>query len=133
MKVVLDSCVAVKWELTEINSDKAIRLRDDARMKRKEFIAPDVFPAEFAYAITKAERQGRITPTGGAIAITSILTELPMLFPTAGLLPRAYDIASTAMTGVYDCMYVALAEREGCDLVTADESSSRTWVSGSRS
>lgn len=23
--------------------------------------------------------------------------------------------------GVYDCIYVALAEREGCDLVTADD------------
>jgi predicted nucleic acid-binding protein len=23
--------------------------------------------------------------------------------------------------GVYDCLYVALAEREKCDLVTADE------------
>jgi predicted nucleic acid-binding protein len=23
--------------------------------------------------------------------------------------------------GVYDCLYVALAEREGCELVTADD------------
>jgi len=23
--------------------------------------------------------------------------------------------------GVYDCLYVALAEREGCELITADD------------
>jgi predicted nucleic acid-binding protein len=23
--------------------------------------------------------------------------------------------------GIYDCLYVALAEREGCDFVTADQ------------
>ncbi len=26
-----------------------------------------------------------------------------------------------ALLGSYDCLYVALAEREGCELVTADE------------
>jgi predicted nucleic acid-binding protein len=89
MRVVLDSCVAVKWELTEIDSDRATRLRDDARVGLREFIAPDVFPAEFAHAVTRAERQGRITPAEGAIAVTSMLIELPVLYPTAGLLPRA--------------------------------------------
>ena len=121
MTVVLDSCVAVKWELTEIDSDKATRLRDEARTGLREFVAPDVFPAEFAHAITRAERQGRISPTEGAIAVVSMLVELPILHPTAGLLPRAYAISSTARIGIYDCLYVALAEREGCNLVTADD------------
>jgi predicted nucleic acid-binding protein len=37
------------------------------------------------------------------------------------LLPRAYAVASQARLGVYDCLYVALAEQEGCDFVTADD------------
>jgi predicted nucleic acid-binding protein len=37
------------------------------------------------------------------------------------LLPRAYEISSQARIGVYDCLYVALAEREGCALLTADD------------
>ena len=36
-------------------------------------------------------------------------------------LKRALDIASQARIGVYDCLYVALAERAGCELVTADD------------
>ena len=33
----------------------------------------------------------------------------------------AFDIASQTRASVYDALYVALAEREGCDLATADE------------
>lgn len=36
-------------------------------------------------------------------------------------LSRAVGIASQMRCGVYDCLYVALAEREGCELVTADD------------
>jgi predicted nucleic acid-binding protein len=36
------------------------------------------------------------------------------------LLLRAADISSTFRLGVYDCLYVALAEREACEFVTAD-------------
>jgi predicted nucleic acid-binding protein len=37
------------------------------------------------------------------------------------LLPRAYELSSQMRIGVYDCLYVALAEREQCELVTADQ------------
>ena len=30
-------------------------------------------------------------------------------------------ISSQARIGVYDCLYVALAEQQGCQLVTADD------------
>jgi predicted nucleic acid-binding protein len=33
---------------------------------------------------------------------------------------RAYAISSAVRIGLYDCLYVALAEREGCEFVTAD-------------
>jgi predicted nucleic acid-binding protein len=38
-----------------------------------------------------------------------------------GLQPRNYEISSQARIGVYDCLYDALAEREGCGLLTADD------------
>jgi predicted nucleic acid-binding protein len=37
------------------------------------------------------------------------------------ILRRALAISSAARIGVYDCLYVALAERENCELVTADD------------
>ena len=35
-------------------------------------------------------------------------------------MPRAYALSSALQIGVYDCIYVAVAEREGCELITAD-------------
>jgi predicted nucleic acid-binding protein len=37
------------------------------------------------------------------------------------LLARAVDISLQSRSGLYDCLYVALAEREGCPLVTDDQ------------
>jgi predicted nucleic acid-binding protein len=37
------------------------------------------------------------------------------------LLPQAIQISSAARIGVYDYLYVALAYREGCELLTADD------------
>jgi predicted nucleic acid-binding protein len=37
------------------------------------------------------------------------------------LLLRACEISSQVRVGIYDCLYVALAEREKCELITADD------------
>jgi predicted nucleic acid-binding protein len=121
VRYVLDSSVALKWFLSEPDSAKALRLRDDARAGTHELLAPDVFPVEITHAITRAERQGRITPAEGASFVADLLAELPDLYPSLPLLPRAYLLSSLHRQGVYDCLYVALAEREGCELVTADD------------
>jgi predicted nucleic acid-binding protein len=48
------------------------------------------------------------------------MADAPVLYPYLPLMPRAYSLSSVVRMGVYDCLYVALAEREGCDFVTAD-------------
>jgi predicted nucleic acid-binding protein len=121
MKYVLDASVAVKCHLPETDWHKAVALRDDYRRTIHELLAPDTFPAEIAHALLKAERRGLI-PYGQAIPrIADALRALPDLHPILpDLLPRAAAIASHARIGIYDCLYVALAEREACQLVTAD-------------
>jgi len=121
MKRVLDSSVGFKWVVPEIDSDKALRLRDDYRKGLAELIAPDIFLVEIAHALTRAERQKRITPAQGALALADVISTQPQLYGHIALLPRAYEISSHRKVGVYDCLYVALAEREGGDLVTADD------------
>jgi predicted nucleic acid-binding protein len=129
MRYVLDSCVGVKWLLTEVDSDKALRVRDGFRQQVYDLIAPDVFPVEVAHSLTRAERQGRITPAEGVIRLRDMFTMLPALYPYLPLLPRAYELSSQARIGVYDCLYVALTEREGCELLTADDRLQRTFPS----
>jgi predicted nucleic acid-binding protein len=129
MKYVLDSNVGLKWLLTEADSDKAIRIRNDFQRQVHDLIAPDVFPVEVAHSLTKAERQGRITPAEGRSHFRSMIAILPALHPYLPLLPRAYELSSQARIGVYDCLYVALIEREGCELIRADERLKRSLPS----
>ena len=53
--------------------------------------------------------------------LADILNTAPLLHPSLPLLLRACEISSQMRVGIYDCLYVALAEREGCELVTADD------------
>ena len=120
MMYVIDSSVAVKWVLAESDDAKARRLRDDFRNGLDAILAPDVFTTEVAHALTRAERQGRLT-VGEALALwTDVMTTPPQFFPTVPLTPRAIEISSQMRIGVYDCLYFALAERERCAFVTAD-------------
>jgi predicted nucleic acid-binding protein len=121
MRYVIDSSVAFKWMVPESYQDKANLLRDDFRNGVHALLAPDVFPFEIAHALTRAERQGRIT-VGQAIALwVDIVTTLPHLSSGLSLTPRAITISSVARIGVYDCLYVALAEKENCEFITADD------------
>lgn len=120
MKYVIDSSVMVKWVLTEPDSDKARRLRDDFGKSVHELISPDIFTLEASHALTHAERQVRIQVGQAKTLFLDILTTPPYIYSFQPLHLRAIDISSTLRIGVYDCIYVALAEREMCDLVTAD-------------
>ncbi len=118
MRLVLDSNVAVKWVVPEDLSDRATLLRDDFRNSVHELIAPDCWPTEVAHALTKAERQARLVDAEGLWL--DVMSTAPQFFPSLPLMSRALRIAKQARIGVYDCLYVALAEREGCELVTSD-------------
>jgi predicted nucleic acid-binding protein len=121
MKYVLDSSVGFKWLVTEPLSDKAELLRQEYQNGIHELVSPDIFPVEVTHALTRAERQARITPVEGAKLYIDLMTSLPRLFPYLPFLPRAYEISSQMRVGVYDCLYVAVAEQEKCDLITADD------------
>jgi predicted nucleic acid-binding protein len=118
MKYVLDASVGIKWVLNEIDSLGARRLRADFRNHVHELIAPDSFPLEAAHALTKAGRRGIVTDA--TRLWVELMVDSPQLYPSVPLMLRALAIAGQSRIGMYDCLYVALAEREGCDLVTAD-------------
>ena len=119
MKYVLDASVGLKFVLAEGDSDKTIRVRDDAQSGIHALIAPDVFLVETAHTLTKKERQGLVTDAEKLW--DGLMLDRPPIYPSAPLMKRAIRIARQARIAVYDCLYVALAEREGCELLTADD------------
>jgi predicted nucleic acid-binding protein len=120
MKYVLDSTAALPWVLPEKDSAKAIQRREDARNAVHELLAPHIFPAEVFNALLKAERTKRISFGQAKTLYASIGADIPALHPYLPLMPRAGDIASRYRVALYDSLYIALAERESCEVITAD-------------
>jgi predicted nucleic acid-binding protein len=76
---------------------------------------------EVASALTKAERQ-KLIPVGDARPLLGrVVRTPPVRRPYEPLLDRGVDISSHTRSGLYDCLYVAPAERAGCELVTDDQ------------
>jgi predicted nucleic acid-binding protein len=131
MRYVLDASVAVKWVIAEPDTSQALRLRDGFLNGLCELIASDVFAAEIAHALTRAERQKRIAIGDAATFLVDVVTDLPRLQASLPLFTRAVELSSQCRIGVYDCLHIALAEREGCPLVTVDGRLVRTFPGGS--
>lgn len=121
MKYVLDSAAALPSVIVEPDTAKAIRILDEYRRGIHDLLAPDIFPIETLNALTKAERQKRIVSGTAYPFWKGIMVDSPVYHAHYQLLPRAYAISAATMSAIYDCVYVALAEREGCELVTADD------------
>jgi predicted nucleic acid-binding protein len=120
MKYVLDASVAAYWVLRNPLQAKALKLRTEYQQNIHELIDPAHFQGEIASALTKAERQ-KLIPVGDARRlIADVLSTPPILYLLDPLFYRAVDISSQTRAGFYDCLYVALAEQENCELVTAD-------------
>jgi predicted nucleic acid-binding protein len=123
MRYVLDASDALCWVIPRPLTPNAVRLRDEYRRQVHELLAPAVIIDEVAGALTKAERQKDIGVGQAASLFLKVMNSPPVLIPHAGLVARAIEISSRTRSGYYDCLYLALAEREGCELVTADQKS----------
>lgn len=121
MRVVLDASVALKWVLNEPDSPVASQFRSELRQQLHEILAPDTFLAEIGHALTRAERKGLIQPPQALTFYGDILSTAPDLHSIIPLMPRAIELSSQVRHGVYDCLLIALGEREGCSVLTADD------------
>lgn len=121
MRYVLDASAALCWILPRPNSAKALQLRADFQNTFHELIAPSVFAGEIASALTKAERQKLIAVGDAWPLLGQVMRTPPMMHAYEPLLDRAVEISSRTRSGLYDCLYVALAERMACELVTDDQ------------
>jgi predicted nucleic acid-binding protein len=122
MKYVLDASLALSWVIPRPSTSKAIDLREDFRNHIHELIAPSTFGAEVASGLTKAERQ-KLIPIGGdgVHLLADILRTSPLIHAYDPFLFRATELSSAVPSGLHDCLYIALAEQEGCELVTVDD------------
>ena len=116
--IVLDACVAIKWFVPEQGTDDAVRLLEHADIL---FLAPDIFPAEVANGLLRQHREGFLPENLLEAAIAELDAVMPQLVSSASLLRGAAALALRLRHPIYDCLYLALAERWDTVFVTADE------------
>jgi predicted nucleic acid-binding protein len=125
-RLVVDASVVVKWFLPEVRADAALRLAASDRA----FLAPDLLAAELANALWKKRLRREVEGTDAAGILENFRRVAIETFALMPLLPTAFAIASAAGHSFYDCLYVALAEREDCPLVTADRRFYQAFAGG---
>ena len=59
MRSVIDCSTALKWEVNELDSTKALRIRDECKRGIRELLVPDIFPIEVANALYASELRER--------------------------------------------------------------------------
>ncbi len=121
--VVVDASIAIKWVLEEPDSDRADALLAEWVNMGKLILAPDLLAYEITNALYRKVRKGEITLERAKEAITEIsLTEIEFDFSSDLALSRqAIELANRFnLPATYDSHYIALAERESCELWTAD-------------
>jgi predicted nucleic acid-binding protein len=113
--LIVDASVVAKWVFAEDGSDRANALRHEPRL-----IAPSLLAAEVGNALWKAVRRGDMAREDAVAALRSLLGPFDELVPSEALHTRALELAIDLQHPIYDCFYLALAERENAPLVTAD-------------
>lgn len=121
--VVVDASIALKWVIDESDSAKAHALLIEWSDKGIILLAPALFTYEITNILYQNVRKNEITLERAKRALEDVMflgieIDIPQDF---GLDRRAIELAHKfGFKATYDSHYLALAEREGCELWTAD-------------
>lgn len=116
MTIVVDASVALKWYLSEDDSDAALALLTSG----ERLIAPVLIVAELGNGAWRPVRRGEPRADQLAIIARGIPDAFATLYASASLAARAAAIALDLDHPVYDCFYLALSEAQSAPVVSAD-------------
>ncbi len=124
--VVADANIALKWVLTESDSQLARALLAEWKKKKISVYVPTLLTYEVTNILYREVRAGRITSETAKDGINMILRAVsPVFSRNSALNLRAMALAKQfGLSAAYDTHYLALAERKECPLWTAD---TRMW------
>ena len=116
MTLVIDASVAAKWLFAEQGSQSARGLPGSHVL-----IAPDFILLEAHHVMWKRWRRRETEFAAAAGAMAAITAILDACEPSYPLMEAARRISLAHDHAIYDCLYIALAERDDAELVTADD------------
>lgn len=119
--VVVDTSLALKWVVSEVDTPQADALLASWDAADAILTAPALFVTESGNALYKAVRRGLLTLAGAASRHTALLQVMSIQLDDTADSAAALALADQLGQGAsYDSVYLALAQRLGCDLWTAD-------------
>jgi predicted nucleic acid-binding protein len=113
---VIDSSIALQWVLPAEGRERAYRY-----VRAEDVISADILLVEAANVLAKKVRASAMTGDEATNALGLIDRSVSRLVSAQPLVPRALELSITLSHPVYDCVFLACAEREGGKLVTRDE------------
>lgn len=117
---VVDASVAVKWVVNEPHSEAAAALLG----RSTRWLAPRLMLIEAAAALRRKTADGELRPGAAATSLAALLDAVRhgviRLADDEDLVSSALLLALDLGHKLPDCVYLTLAEREGCSLSTGD-------------
>lgn len=113
---VIDASVAVRW-LFELPHHMEAR---SLLTWKHQLVAPDLLVSEVGNVLAKLVRGKALDRQAGRDAFDDFFRAPVRLVPAGQVAPRAFDLATEYRQSLYDCLYLALAEREQGRFATAD-------------
>lgn len=128
--LVVDASVVLKWALSEPGRGAALLLLDAFENRETDLLAPDTLMHEVGSALSRRCRRKQLTPAQARQAWTFLEGRRPMVPTGSGLMSEALALSEEHSLSYWDCLYLALAGRNECGLVTADRRFYRGVVRG---
>jgi predicted nucleic acid-binding protein len=116
MTLVVDANVAVKWVVSNPDTDNARAVISS----KEDLIAPDLLVAEFTNAVWQHVRTRDIILEQAVEAVAGLQAVFSEFVPSLELVQAALQMAIDLDCSPYDCLYAALALDRKCGFVTAD-------------
>ena len=117
---ILDASVVVKIVVTEVGTAESLAAID----RPWRWLAPRLMVIEVASALRQKVAGKALSPVNATAALSACLDAVADgvigLADDEALVSAALNLALTLTHKVPDCLYLALAEREGAVLVSAD-------------
>ncbi len=117
MTIVVDASVAIKWFVEE----NLVAEADEALHGSGSLFAPDLIVTEVTNIAWKKVIRGELEAEQARLIAASIHQGQLDLVPSTMIHQRALGIGLEIEHSIYDCLYLALAERLESPLVTADQ------------